>query len=155
MSGFEMQYDYQSKGKFLDEELADTPYNKLGTSYNGASRETAYENMANYLVANDKIDWVACFSDEFALGAYQAIEEAGKLGEIAITSQEVFQATIPHIEDGTFDLSITQTGTSFVLKLEECIQKYINGETLEYNGFVEHIPVTQENAAEILPTLAY
>lgn len=151
LSGFDVQYDYIVREQAVNEGYADTGYNQLAVAYCGASRNTAMEQMASYLLTYDNIDFVQCLSDEFALGAIQAIEEAGKTGEITVVSLECFKESIPMLKEGKMDMTVTMTGASVVEKLEEVIKAYLAGETLEYiqNSPIEK--VTAENADSVNP----
>jgi ribose transport system substrate-binding protein len=151
LSGFDMQYDYIVREQALNEAFADTPYKQLDISYCGASRDKAMEDMAGFLTAYDDIDFVACFSDEFALGAQKAIEAAGK-SDITITSVECFQATIPLIKEGKIGSTVTMTGKNTILKLEEVLLAHLNGETLgDYHQYSTIEPVTKDNADSVSP----
>jgi ribose transport system substrate-binding protein len=152
LSGFDVQYDYMIREKAVNDSFADTNYTQLAVSYCGASRNTAMERMANYLVTYNDIDFVVCLSDEFALGAIQAIDEAGKGGEITVVSIECFKASIPMIKEGKLAITVTMTGRNTILKLEEVLKSYLKGEPLQqYHQFSVIEPVTKENADSVSP----
>jgi ribose transport system substrate-binding protein len=151
LSGWDMQYDYIVREQAVNDDFADTAYNQLDVSYCGASRDTAMENMANYLVAYDDIDFVVCLSDEFALGAIQAIEAAGKIDDIDVVSVECFRASIPLIKEGKLDLTVTMTGKDVIAKLTEVLDTYLAGDTLDYYQYSKIEPVTKDNADAVSP----
>jgi ribose transport system substrate-binding protein len=149
LSGFDIQYDYVLREKAVNDNFAGTKYNQLAVSYCGASRNVAMERMANYLVTYNNIDFVVCLSDEFALGAIQAIDEAGKTGQITVVSIECFKASIPMIKEGKLAITVTMTGRSIILRLEEVLQSYLRGETPDYNQYSLNEPVTIANADSV------
>jgi ribose transport system substrate-binding protein len=151
LSGFDAQYDYILREKAVNDGFAGAKYNQLAVSYCGASRDVAMEKMANYLVTYDNIDFVACLSDEFALGAIQAIDEAGKTGQIPVVSIECFKASIPMIKEGKLAITVTMTGRNTILKLEEVLKAYLKGETLAYNQYSLIEPVTKATADSVSP----
>jgi ribose transport system substrate-binding protein len=149
LSGFDVQYDYVLREKAVNDGFAGTKYNQLAVAYCGASRDVAMEKMANYLVTYNNIDFVVCLSDEFALGAIQAIDEAGKTGQITVVSIECFKASIPMIKEGKLAITVTMTGRNTVLRLEEVLKSYLRGETPEYNQFSLIEPVTTATADSV------
>lgn len=48
------------------------------------STETSFNVVSDALQANDDIDVIYCINDTSALGAVQAVEDAGKTGQIDI-----------------------------------------------------------------------
>lgn len=151
LSGFEVQNDYQEREKAMNTSFADTNYNQLAINYCGASRDVAMEQMASYLITYDNIDFIFCFSDEFALGAIQALDQAGKTGQIPIVSAECFKESIPALKEGKMDLTVTMTGKNVVLKLEESIKALREGKTLDYYQASVIEPVTKDNADSVSP----
>ncbi|MDR3335674.1 MAG: sugar ABC transporter substrate-binding protein [Treponema sp.] len=151
LSGFDVQYDYILREKAVNDGFAGTKYNQLAVSYCGASRDVAMEKMANYLVTYNNLDFVACLSDEFALGAIQAIDEAGKTGQIMVVSIECFKASIPMIKEGKLAITVTMTGRNTILRLEEVLKAYLRGETPDYSQFSLIEPVTKATADSVSP----
>ncbi len=156
LSGWEAQYDYIVREAAVNEFFAGSGYNQLAVKYCGASRDNAYEEMSALLVANKNIDFVFALSDEFALGGIQAIKEAGyKPGEITVVSLEAFINSMKQIEEGWLQLTVTQTGTDIINKLDEVIASWMKGESIEYNQLSVGTPITKVNAAEWEPKLPY
>jgi ribose transport system substrate-binding protein len=151
LSGFDMQYDYIVRERAVNTGFEDTAYNQLDVSYCGASRDAAMENTANYLVAYDDIDLVVCLSDEFALGAVQAIEAAGRIDDITVVSIECFRASIPLIKEGKLDLTVTMTGKDVIAKLDEVVKAYLAGDALDYYQYSKIEAVTADNADSVSP----
>ena len=101
------------------------------------------------------MNFIFCHSDEFALGAMQAVEEAGLTGKVHIYSMETFQETLPYLEDGTISSSVTMTSQAVADKLGEVIPKVMSGESVDYDQSIDQVLVTSDNASEYDGTLQY
>ena len=157
LSGWEGQYDYLARGAALENEFADTSYTMLGdVQYCGASRDNAMEYATTLLTQyGSDIDFIVCFSDEFALGAQQAVEDAGLTDSVKIYSVECFAETLPYIEDGTIEASVTMTSQAVADKLAEVIPSVVAGESIDYTQSIEQELVTVDNAADYEGVLQY
>lgn len=151
LSGWQAQLDYQLREAGTREVLDATNYEYLNTYYCGASRADAMEYAAQALTANPDLDMMVCLSDEFALGAVQAVKAAGREGEITITSIEIFQESIQEIKDGNMLCSITQLSSNIVPVLEETIKLWLAGEAGQYDYYANYEVVNAENADSITP----
>jgi len=149
LSGFEGQFDYVQREAAVNEFFADMPYNQLAVKYCGAGRDTALEETATLLTTYDDIDFIFALSDEFALGAIQAIEEAGKTGEITVVSLEIFSEGIQAILDGSMSVSVLMRSDKVVDKLEEVLNALVAGEKVEYMQASDIVGVTIDNANDI------
>jgi len=85
--------------------------------------EQALNVFSNILQANPDIDGLFCANDMMALGAIQAIEAAGKTGEIYVTSYDNLDAAQAAILEGTMHATVEQNpylmgyfGVQFALK---------------------------------------
>ena len=75
----------------------------LDTQQGEANREKSQQIMENYLVryGAGEIDAVFCYDDTTALGAYNAIEAAGRLDEIKICAAACgAYSTVQYVKDG-------------------------------------------------------
>lgn len=75
----------------------------LDTQQGEANREKSQQIMENYLVryGSGEIDAVFCYDDTTALGAYNAIEAAGRLDEIKICAAACgAYSTVQYVRDG-------------------------------------------------------
>ncbi|MDK2951082.1 MAG: ribose transport system substrate-binding protein [Kosmotogales bacterium] len=70
--------------------------------------EQALNVFSNILQAHPDIDGVFCANDMMALGAIQAIEAAGKTGEIYVTSYDDLEAAQAAILEGTMHATVEQ-----------------------------------------------
>jgi ribose transport system substrate-binding protein len=70
--------------------------------------EQALNVFSNILQAHPDIDGLFCANDMMALGAIQAIEAAGKTGEIYVTSYDDLEAAQAAILEGTMHATVEQ-----------------------------------------------
>ena len=71
------------------------------------SRQKGYEVMSDILQAEPKIDLVYAVNDESAIGAYQAIKEAGREG-IMVIGYDGSQEYVEMIKEGKVTATIAQ-----------------------------------------------
>jgi len=148
LSGWEAQYDYVLREAAVNKFFEGTPYNQLAVKYCGASRDTALEEMNNLLTAHDDIDFVFALSDEFALGAIQAIDQAGRSDEITVVSMEAFSEGISAVEEGTLAVTVLMRGDKVVEKLAEVLQALTTGGSIDgYEQNSELVEITIDNAS--------
>ena len=141
-------YDYIVREAAVNEFFAGKGYNQLSVKYCGASRDNAYEEMSALLVANKNIDFVFALSDEFALGGIQAIKEAGyKPGQISVVSLEAFIGSMTQLKEGWMQITVTQTGSDIINKLDEVIGSWMKGEAIDYSQLSVGTPITKANAS--------
>ena len=72
------------------------------------SRDQGLALMENWLASGDQIDAVASNNDEMAIGAIQAIEAAGKLGEIIVGGVDASPDALQEMDKGRLDVTVFQ-----------------------------------------------
>src|SRR5688500_14534610 len=72
------------------------------------SRDQGLALMENWLASGDQIDAVAANNDEMAIGALQAIEAAGKLGEILVGGVDASPDALQEMDKGRLDVTVFQ-----------------------------------------------
>ena len=72
------------------------------------SRDQGLALMENWLASGDQIDAVASNNDEMAIGALQAIEAAGKLGEIIVGGVDASPDALQEMDKGRLDVTVFQ-----------------------------------------------
>lgn len=150
LSGWQAQLDYQLREGGAREALDETNYEYLNTFYCGASRADAKEYAAQALTANPDLNMMVCLSDEFALGAIQALKDAGR-DDVIVTSIEIFQESVQEIKDGYMLCSVTQLSTNIIPVLEDVIKMWLAGEATEYAYNAGYEVVTVDNVDSITP----
>ena len=112
-------------------------------------RLTANEVMANLLQANDDIDLVYSENDEMALGAYEAIKDAGREDEIQIIIMDGQQDACEAIKEGSsFKVTITNNST-----MDEAVlaaYKLAHGESVEKRIVLPYEIVTEDNVDDYM-----
>jgi inositol transport system substrate-binding protein len=72
------------------------------------SRDQGLALMENWLASGDQIDAVASNNDEMAIGALQAIDAAGKLGEIIVGGVDASPDALQEMDKGRLDVTVFQ-----------------------------------------------
>ncbi len=102
------------------------------------TRETFMSTMEDILMANPEIDLVFSYSAQGGLGAYDAIQAAGREGEISVIGFDASAEEQDVIaEDGCYKGSIMQFPKELGKTCVESVTKVLAGETLEEEIGVE------------------
>lgn len=119
------------------------------------SHEEALKFVTDYLQANaDGLDAVWTGWDHAAVGAVQAIDEAGR-DDIFVTGADATGMALAEIEKGgPFLATVVQDWPGVIDSLVDLMQEYHDSGTLPDENFIEVDVelVTQENAADTTPT---
>lgn len=110
------------------------------------NRARAMALMQTWLESGKKIDAVACNSDEMAIGAIKAIEEAGKLGEIAVGGIDSTPDALVYLKSGKLDVTVFQDGAGQAQSAIDTAVKLARGENVEKIITTESELVTPEDA---------
>ena len=146
-------YANQERMRAVNEVLAANPDIKVvADQAANAQREEAITVMENILQANKEIDAVIGHNDNTSLGAYQAILDAGRDGEMILTGFDAQEELLRYLASGDDRVTMSVDQSPFMqgyASVEACF-KLLNGETVD-----EWIPtggtlVTVDNAQEIL-----
>jgi len=147
--------------KGFEEAVAESPGMKIVKSQTGEfTRSKGKEVMETYLSAARaeglKIDAVYAHNDDMALGAVQAIEEAGlKPGsDIIIVSIDGVKAAFEAMVDGKLNVTV-ECNPLLGPAAFDAVEKAVAGESLEKKIIVRDEVFDQSVAAEVLPTRQY
>lgn len=110
--------------------------------------EKSQQIMENFLTKYDDIDGIYAMSDNVGTGAYNAIKEAGREGEIAITSANMYDSGYELIEKGEYYGSVEQSPIEDAKLAVKTAIDIVNGEEIEFKNFIDTPKVTQENIEE-------
>lgn len=109
------------------------------------STETSFNVVSDALQANEDIDVIYCINDTSALGAVQAVEDAGKTGQIDILGKDGAPIGKHAIKDGTMVQSSAQRPTYMgYMGVKEAID-VLNGNDIEFNTAIESYSITADN----------
>lgn len=70
--------------------------------------EQGYNVFQNILQANPNVKFVSCGNDNMALGAAQAVKEAGKMGSILVFGYDAIPAALDAVKENTLAFSVAQ-----------------------------------------------
>ena len=126
-------------------------YTLLAEEYSDSDRTQAQTIMENFLTTYPDIDLVFTTSDDFGYGALNAIEAAGRAGEIKLVSIDGQAEVLQAIKDGKWDLTVYQTPAMMADKCVEVAKQVLAGEDIaEYNQNTDYYLVTAENVDDYL-----
>ena len=109
------------------------------------SRAEGLALMENWLSTGDQIDCVAANNDEMAIGALQAIEAAGKLGQILVGGVDASPDALAMMEEGKLNVTVFQNAAGQGEGGVKTAIALARGETVEQLVWVDYELVTPEN----------
>jgi ABC-type sugar transport system substrate-binding protein len=120
------------------------------------TRARGKEVMQAFLQSHDDIDVLYAHNDDMALGAIEAIEEAGLVpGEdITIVSVDAVRDGMEALAEGRINF-IVECNPLLGPQLMELVQQVANGEDFPRVTYTEETTFTPEQAAEVLPDRLY
>ena len=144
--------------KAFADELAKTPALKLIDSQSGDFRRSGgKEVMEAFLKKHGKdIEIVYAHNDDMALGAIQAIEEAGlKPGkDILVVAIDAIKEGVQAVVDGKIN-AVVECNPLFGPKIYDTIAKIKAGETVERSSYNVDIVIDSTNAAALIGQRQY
>lgn len=114
------------------------------------SRAKGMQVMENWLASGDQIDAVAANNDDMALGAINAIEAAGKLGQIVVGGVDATLDAIKEVESGKLDATVFQDAAGQGKGAMEAAVKKAKGEEVESRVWIPFQLVTPDNYKEFM-----
>lgn len=144
--------------KFFAETIAKYPELKIIDSQSGDFRRTGgKEVMEAFIKKHGKnIDILYAHNDDMALGAVQAIEEAGlKPGkDIMIVSIDAVREGVQAVVDGKINCTV-ECNPLFGPKVYDTIQRVLAGEKVERKSFNKDELFDSSNAAAVIDSRKY
>lgn len=104
--------------------------------------------MENWLQKFPNIDGVVGQNDEEALGAYKAIEAAGRQKDIIVVGIDAIPDALQAVEEGKFSATVFQDAGGQGAGAVEIAVKAVKGEKFEINTYIPFQLVTKENVAD-------
>ena len=114
------------------------------------ARADAMTVTQNLLEAHPNVKAIYAENDEMALGAYEAVAQAGKTEQIIIAGTDGNADAIAAIKDGKLALTCDKDPYTQGYKAVEAAVKFLKGETLDPQILVEAKLVTIENVDEFI-----
>lgn len=129
------------------QEKASNPdaYKEVQVVEGQGSTEVSFNVVLDALEAHDDIDVIYCINDTTALGAVQAVEEAGRTGEIDIIGKDGAPIGKHAIAEGKMVQSSAQRPTYMGYEGVMTALKLINGEEVTFNTPIESFSIDQSN----------
>lgn len=122
------------RGEGFKSVMEENQFNIVAEITANSSQSQGYEAMQDILAVNgDDLAVVFAENDKMALGAAQAIDEAGKKGEIMVIGFDGDQAAIDGIKDGLMQGSIAQQPYEMGALGVELANTLLQGGTLSYD----------------------
>lgn len=105
-------------------------------------RQKALDTAASMLQANPDLKGIYCCNDTMALGALQAVKNAGKLGEIIVVGTDGAAEALTSVEEGELNATVAQNSAEIgATSLRRMIQAVKDAEKIDANATPETIPV--------------
>ena len=114
-------------------------------------RAEAMTLMENWIQAyGDQINAVFCQNDEMALGALNALVQAGKKDNVLVVGVDAIDDALQSVKDGKMDATVYQDCKGQAEGAIEAAYKLAKGESVEKEILIPSILVTTENVDEYL-----
>jgi len=108
------------------------------------AQDQGLDVFANMLQANPDIQGLFCANDMMALGALQAIEQAGKTGKIYVTSYDNLRAAQQAILEGTLHATIEQHPEMMGYEGVVLAYQLLNGQSIPSEKLVQLDLITRD-----------
>lgn len=97
----------------------------------------------------DGVSWIWAQNDEMALGAAQAVEDAGLKGKVTIIGNDGTEAALKAVADGTLAFDI-EYNPIFGKETAQAVKDYLDGKEVEKNIEIESKTFTKDEAQAAL-----
>lgn len=114
----------------------------------GGATDITFNVVTDALQAHDDIDVIYCINDTSALGAVQAVEDAGLSDKISIIGKDGAPIGKQAISEKKMVQSSAQRPTYMGELGVEQIHKLLNNEEIEFNTVIDAYSITQENISD-------
>jgi len=136
----------------LGAERAFKEYDKISIVASQTANWNAEEGLSvftNIIQANPDIKGVFCANDAMSFGVIQAIEAAGKTGQIIVASIDAEDAAIDNVKNGLALATVYNNQDAQAAKSLEVAMDLINGKELSNSNIVvDTVLITKDNLPE-------
>jgi ABC-type sugar transport system substrate-binding protein len=113
-------------------------------------RDLAMQTMENWLQLGEQIDGVVAHNDEMALGAYDAIKDAGLEKDIKVIGLDAIPAALESVKGGELIATVLQANEEIGRKAIDIALALAKGETVDETYYIPFVLITQDNVDEYL-----
>lgn len=122
--------------------------NVLYTQTGNWNREEGMSLMENWLQTGEQIDAVVAHNDDMALGAYDALVDAGLNGKILCIGIDAVAAAMQSVASSEMDATVLQDSYGIGKKGIEVALKAAAGETMESTYYIDPVLLTIDNIGD-------
>ena len=149
ISGVPFLADYQQRDAGFDRAMAETNYECLEKVYAMSSRADAKTFTENWLQAyGDDLDIIMGMDDDLTMGAIQAIDEAGKSGQIKIYSFTGQNDAIQAVADGKMVMTVMNRADDIAAQTCIALWQYFTTGSTEYYQYTPLTTIDSSNVAD-------
>lgn len=113
-------------------------------------RDEAMALAENWIVTYPELKAIMCQNDDMALGALEAVKNAGKQDSILVVGVDAIAEAVEAVQSGELACTVFQDAVGQGEGALEAAIAIVNGETVEKTVDIPFVLVTQENAADFL-----
>ena len=136
----------QQRTAGMEEVLAENPgWELVATQYCDWDTQKAQAAAEDIITANPDLTAFLVQDDGMSKGVWNAIEAAGLQDQVKIYSQGFYEWSIPYIQEGKFQFTITYPAGFFSRDAMDLIKAVVDGETVERENWLGMELVTVEN----------
>lgn len=122
--------------------------NVLYTQTGNWNREEGMSLMENWIQTGEQIDAVVAHNDDMALGAYDALVDAGLNGKILCIGIDAVAAAMQSVAASEMDATVLQDSYGIGKKGIEVALKAAAGETMESTYYIDPVLLTIDNIGD-------
>ncbi|MDO5068141.1 MAG: sugar ABC transporter substrate-binding protein [Propionibacteriaceae bacterium] len=149
LQGDATQEAAQMRTKGCEETAKKYPNMKVVATQSGLwQRDKGLAITETWLQGSDEVNVICSNNDEMALGAIQALKNAGKLDDVIVGGVDATKDAIAAMEAGELEVTVFQDAKGQGQAGVDTAIKMINGETVPAVVDVPYVLVTPENMAE-------
>ena len=114
---------------------------------------TAQQDVANALAQyGEKIEVVFCNNDAMALGALQALQQAGRTvgKDVYLVGVDALSEAVQNVVDGNMTGTVLNDDVGQATAAAAATKLYVEGSKVEQYYWVDYVKVTKENAAQYI-----
>jgi ABC-type sugar transport system substrate-binding protein len=113
-------------------------------------RSTGFTVTQNMLQAHPNLKIIFSCNDEMALGAVEALDEAGKLDSVFVGGIDGNQDALKAIRDGRMEVTVFKNFWLQAYTATEAAAKFLDGQKLEDLILVDLAAITKDNVEEYI-----